>query len=70
MKTKVNLILGSLVGALCIWLAFRGTDFEGVKSSFETANYFYLTPVVLFNHHNTGIEILSLGRYSGTHGKD
>jgi len=47
MKTKLNVILGLLVGALFIWLAFRGTDLEGVKSSFEAANYLYLTPVVL-----------------------
>jgi len=58
MKTKVNIILGSLVGALCIWLAFRGTDFEGVKSSFEAANYFYLTPAVLLT-----IIVLALRSY-------
>jgi len=33
MKTKVNIILGSLVGLLFVWLAFRGTDIEGLKSS-------------------------------------
>ena len=49
MKTKVNLLLGLAVGTLFIWLAFRGTDFEGVKASFKTANYLYLIPVVLLS---------------------
>jgi uncharacterized protein (TIRG00374 family) len=46
MKAKVNITLGILVGLLFIWLAFRGTDVEGIKSSFEAANYLYLIPVV------------------------
>ena len=46
MKTKVNLILGLVVGGLFVWLAFRGTDFEGVKSSFKAADYTYIIPVV------------------------
>jgi uncharacterized protein (TIRG00374 family) len=46
MKTKVNLLLGLAVGGLFIWLALRGTDFEGVKASFKAANYLYLIPVV------------------------
>ena len=46
MKTKVNVILGLLVGSLFIWLAFRDTNVEGIKSSFEAANYIYLIPVV------------------------
>jgi len=37
--------LGILVGLLFIWLAFRGTDIEGIKSSFEAANYLYLIPI-------------------------
>jgi len=45
MKTKINVLLGLLVGLLFIWLAFRGTDIEGIKSSFEAANYLYLIPV-------------------------
>ncbi len=49
MKTKVNLLLGLAVGALFIWLALRGTDFEGVKASFKAANYLYLIPVVLLS---------------------
>ena len=49
MKTKVNLILGLVVGGLFVWLAFRGTDFEGVKSSFKAANYIYIIPVVLLS---------------------
>jgi hypothetical protein len=47
MKTKVNVALGLLVGILFIWLAFRGTDIEGLKSSFKAVNYFYLAPIVL-----------------------
>ncbi|KPJ56427.1 MAG: hypothetical protein AMJ42_05320 [Deltaproteobacteria bacterium DG_8] len=46
MKTKINVILGLLVGSLFIWLAFRGTDIEGIKSSFKAANYLYLIPIV------------------------
>ena len=46
MKTKVNLLLGLTLGGLFIWLALRGTDFEGVKASFKAANYLYLIPVV------------------------
>ena len=49
MKTKVNLILGLAVGGLFVWLAFRGTDFEGVKASFRAANYIYIIPVVLLS---------------------
>jgi len=49
MKTKVNLFLGLAVGALFIWLALRGTDFEGVKASFKSANYLYLIPVVFLS---------------------
>ena len=49
MKTKVNLFLGLAVGALFIWLALRGTDFEGVKASFKAANYLYLIPVVFLS---------------------
>jgi uncharacterized protein (TIRG00374 family) len=49
MKTKVNLILGLAVGGLFVWLAFRGTDFEGVKSSFKAANYTYIIPVVFLS---------------------
>jgi uncharacterized protein (TIRG00374 family) len=49
MKTKVNLILGLVVGGLFVWLAFRGTDFEGVKSSFKAANYTYIIPVVFLS---------------------
>ena len=46
MKTRINVILGILVGLLFIWLAFRGTDIEGIKSSFEAAKYLYVIPVV------------------------
>lgn len=49
MKTKVNIILGSLIGLLFVWLAFRGTDVEGLKSSFSTVNYRYLIPVVILS---------------------
>ena len=49
MKTKVNLVLGLAVGGLFVWLAFRGTDFEGVKSSFKAADYLYIIPVVFLN---------------------
>jgi len=42
MKTRINVILGILVGLLFIWLAFRGTDIEGIKSSFEAAKYLYV----------------------------
>ncbi len=49
MKTKVNLLLGLAMGALFIWLALRGTDFEGVKASFKAANYLYLIPVVFLS---------------------
>jgi len=45
MKTRINVILGILVGLLFIWLAFRGTDIEGIKSSFEAANYLYVIPI-------------------------
>jgi len=36
-----------LVGLIFIWLSFRGTDLEGIKSSFEAANYLYSIPVAL-----------------------
>ena len=49
MKTKINLLLGLAVGALFIWLALRGTDFQGVKASFKAANYLYLIPVVFLS---------------------
>jgi len=49
MKTKLNLLLGLSVGGLFIWLAFRGTDFEGVKSSFKAADYSYIIPVVFLS---------------------
>ncbi len=49
MKTKINVILGLLVGLIFVWLAFRGTDIEGIKSSFKSANYFYLIPIVLLS---------------------
>jgi len=49
MKTKLNLLLGLMVGGLFVWLAFRGTDFEGVKSSFKAANYIYIIPVVFLS---------------------
>ncbi len=49
MKTKVNVALGLLVGALFVWLAFRGTDIEGLKSSFKEANYFYLVPIAFLS---------------------
>ena len=45
MKTKVNILLGILVSLFFIWLAFRGTDVAGIKSSFKTVNYLYITPV-------------------------
>ena len=46
MKTKVNILLGILVSLFFIWLAFRGTDVAGIKSSFKTVNYLYLIPVL------------------------
>ena len=49
MKTKVNIILGSLVGLLFVWLAFRGTDIEGIKSSFKAVKYIYIVPVVFLS---------------------
>ena len=49
MKTKINLILGLFVGGLFVWLAFRGTDFEGVKASFRDADYIYIIPVVFLS---------------------
>jgi len=49
MKTKINVILGLLVGLIFVWLAFRGTDIEGIKSSFKSANYLYLIPIVLLS---------------------
>jgi uncharacterized protein (TIRG00374 family) len=49
MKTKVNIILGSLVGLLFVWLAFRGTDIEGLKSSFKAVKYIYIVPVVFLS---------------------
>ena len=49
MKTKINVLLGLIVGLIFIWLAFRGTDVEGLKSSFEAANYRYVIPVVLLS---------------------
>jgi len=49
MKTKVNIVLGSLIGLLFIWLAFRGTDIEGIKSSFKAVKYLYLIPVVFLS---------------------
>jgi uncharacterized protein (TIRG00374 family) len=49
MKTKINVILGLLVGLIFVWLAFRGTDIEGIKSSFKAVKYIYLTPVVLLS---------------------
>jgi uncharacterized protein (TIRG00374 family) len=49
MKTKVNFLLGLAVGGLFVWLAFRGTDIEGVKSSFKAADYTYIMPVVFLS---------------------
>lgn len=49
MKNKVSVLLGLLVSLIFIWLAFRGTDFEGIKSSFEAAHYLYLIPVVFLS---------------------
>lgn len=46
MKTKINVTLGILVGLVFIWLAFRGTNVEEIKSSFKAAKYLYLIPVV------------------------
>ncbi len=49
MKAKANIIAGSLIGALFIWLAFRGTDFSTLGSSFRSADYRYLVPAVLLS---------------------
>jgi len=49
MKKRVNLLLGLALGGLFVWLAFRGTDFEGVKGSFRQAHYIYIIPVVLLS---------------------
>jgi len=49
MKAKANIIAGTLIGALFIWLAFRGTDFSTLGSSFRSADYRYLLPAVLLS---------------------
>jgi len=49
MKTKVNIIAGSLLGSVFVWLAFRGTDVDALRSSFRSADYRYLIPVVLLS---------------------
>lgn len=49
MKAKANIIVGTLIGALFIWLAFRGTDFSTLGSSFRSADYRYLMPAVLLS---------------------
>lgn len=49
MKAKANIIAGALIGAIFIWLAFRGTDFSTLGSSFRSADYRYLVPAVLLS---------------------
>jgi len=49
MKAKANVIAGTLIGALFIWLAFRGTDFSTLGASFRSADYRYLIPAVLLS---------------------
>ena len=49
MKAKVNIIAGSLLGSVFVWLAFRGTDVDALRSSFRSADYRYLIPVVLLS---------------------
>ena len=49
MKTKVNVAVGLLVGALFIWLAVRNTNIEEIKASFEAATYLYVIPVALLS---------------------
>jgi uncharacterized protein (TIRG00374 family) len=44
---------GLLVGALCLYLAFREVDFGQMWDSLKSANYWYLLPailIVLFSH--------------------
>ena len=49
MKAKANIIAGTLIGAVFIWLAFRGTDFSTLGSSFRSADYRYLIPAVFLS---------------------
>jgi hypothetical protein len=49
MKAKANIIAGTLIGAVFIWLAFRGTDFNALGSSFRSADYLYLIPAVFLS---------------------
>ncbi len=49
MKAKANIIAGTLIGAIFIWLSFRGTDFSTLGSSFRSADYRYLIPAVFLS---------------------
>jgi hypothetical protein len=49
MKAKANIIAGTLIGGIFIWLAFRGTDFSTLGSSFRSADYRWLIPAVLLS---------------------
>jgi hypothetical protein len=49
MKAKANIIAGTLLGALFVWLAFRGTDFSSLGASFRAADYRYLIPAMLLS---------------------
>ena len=41
-----KLWVGLVFSILFIWLAFRKVDWEGLRNSLTTANYFYLLPII------------------------
>jgi len=46
---KVKLVIGILISALCIYLAFRSVDISEMLQAFAKANYWYIFPSIAVN---------------------
>jgi len=44
---KKNFIIGFIISFLFMYLSLKGLDFSEIKTSFQSANYFYLFPALL-----------------------
>ncbi len=44
---KKNIVFGVLISGVCLYLAFRGTNFSELAASIASVNYFYIFPVIL-----------------------
>ena len=60
-KNTIRLVIGILISALCIYLAFRKVEIEKMWLALKEANYWYLVPAAAaifsatFSVHSGGV---------------